>query len=355
MRCDEAGEYVSAMVDGEAVPPDAAEHIEQCPACQALRKNFAEMGAEVRSLGSLALAEPLRERAWVQPQRSLTTWWEKGWAMMRVPRIAFASLVLLLVVLGSRLALVEVRAHEDGSVLLLKLTPASGEPVQCSVPLVETDRGGCGGLAQIPPSNLFFSVKALRKEGDRVLLSVRAKVDPIGPAGFGPDTAASLPETQMWFTPGQSLAVPNTGALQLQLSGQWSDHVPVATNANALLDPGPNEIRMTSPLLLKNNKVAGDLANASGDSDQANEGVAFYVPGEGRFLFSSTQVAGATLGTVKLNRVSFESQGQSYVLVTGMPITRAQQLWVLHEATYKPSNGMEGAPFVAAGPVGKLL
>ena len=71
----------------------------------------------------------------------------------------------------------------------------------------------------------------------------------MGPAGFGPDTASSLPEVQSWFTPGKTLAVPNTGELKLTITGGWSDHVPVGGHAS--LDPGVNEIRLVSPLLLK--------------------------------------------------------------------------------------------------------
>lgn len=351
MRCDDAREYIMALYDGEPVPPEATQHLARCANCQELVNGFAEMGAALRGYGSLLRADPVPQRTWPTPQRNPTPWWHQGLQMMRIPRIAFACLILALVLLGSRLALVEVRAHDDGSVLMLKLTPAQGEPVQCNVSLAEAERDHCGGLAQIDKSNLFYAVKALKKDGNRVLLSIRAKVTPIGPAGFGPDTASTLPETQSWFTPGQTLAVPATGELNLALTGDWADHIPVTLAGRELLDPGPDEIRLTSPLLLKNNMVVGDMGKMIADTDTAGEGVWFYVPGEGRFTLAPMPLAGAVPATVQLNRVSFEIEGQIYVVVTGMPVTRAKKLWVLHDAAYKPSAEAEQGPEIGAGPI----
>lgn len=178
------------------------------------------MGATLRSYGSLLIAEPVLDRTWLTTRKDKTMWLEKGLQMMRIPRIAFACLALLLVVPGSRLALVEVRAHEDGSVLMLKLTPAQGNSLQCFVPTTDTDQSHCAGLAQMDRSNLFYSIKAVRKDGGRVLLSIRSRVAPVGPGGYGPDTESTLPETQSWFTPGKSLLIPDAGELKLALTGE---------------------------------------------------------------------------------------------------------------------------------------
>ena len=355
MRCDEAEQYLSALYDGEAVPLEAAEHTACCAHCRELLKEYAEMGATLRSYGSLLIAEPVPDRTWPTTKQDRTTLWKKGLEMMRIPRVAFACLVLLLLVLGSRLAVVEVRAHDDGSVLILKLTPAHGDSVACDVSASDTSHNHCGGLAQIDKSNLLYAVKALRKEGNRVLLSVKTQVSPLGPGGYGPNTEDSLPETQVWFTPGQSLSLPNTGELKVALTGEWSDHMPVKFFDNKLLDPGANEIRLSSPLLLKNNKLAGDAVNVSADADQPGDGVLLFVPGEGRFLFSLTEVAGAVPAKVQFNRVSFESEGQAYVIVNGVPVCRSENIWVLHDAGYKPSPDSEQGVSIAAGPAGKLL
>ena len=353
MTCGEAREYLSAIYDGERVPRQAAEHTVHCADCQELLKGYAEIGVILRSYGSLLVAQPVPERTWLTTRKDKGRWWKKGWQMMRIPRIALASLVLLLLVLGSRLALVEVRAHDDGSVLNLKLTPAQGDSFQCYVPITDTAHYHCEGLSQIHENNLFFAVKAIKKDGGRVLLSIRFRVTPIGPASYGPNTTDTLPETQSWFTPGETLTVPGTGELKLALTGEWTDRVPVG--GNQLLDPGPNDIRLTSPLLLKNNTVVGDMDEVSAAADSLGEGAYFYVPGEGRFLLSSMPISGALPATVRFSRVSFESNGQKYVIVSGMPVSRAEKLWVLRDTAYKPAPDAEQGPMLGAGPISKLL
>ena len=353
MRCDEAREYLSALYDGEKVPLQAAEHTARCASCQELLKGYAETGAALRSYGSLLIAESVPERTWLKTERNRTMWGKKGLQMMRIPRVAFACLLLLLVVLSSRLALIEVRAHADGSVLMLKLTPSRGDSIRCDLSTSDTAHNSCGGLAQIDKSNLFYAVKALKKDGSRVLLSIRTKVTPLGPAGFGPETASSLPETQSWFTPGETLPLPNTEELKLTLTGEWTDHIPVG--GHQMLDPGPNQIRLFSTLLLKNDTVAGDLGSLSAFCDRPGEGVSFYVPGEGRFILSPTPIAGAVPAAVQFNRVTFESNGQKYVIVNGMPVSRAEKLWVLHDPAYKPQPNPDQGPSIGAGPLAKLL
>lgn len=355
MKCDEVAEYVSALYDGESVPPKMAEHIARCAQCRELLKEYAQMGATMRSYGGLLIAKPLVAPTWLTIGQNRSKWWKKGLETMRIPRIALGSLVFLLIVLGSRLAVVEVRAHEDGSVLMLRLTPAQGDAVSCDVSTSDMQLNKCGGLAQINKTNLLYAVKALRKDGSRVLLSIRTKASPLGPGAFDQDTENSMPEMQVWFTPGQILSLPNTGMLNLTLTGQWADHIPVRIGTNQLLDPGPNEIRLTSPLLLKNNKVAGDMANASADADQPGDGVVFYLPGEGRFLLSLTQFAGAVTANVQLNRISFKSEGQDYVIVTGMPVSRSAKVWVLHDAASMPAHDSVQRAFIGAGPIGKIL
>ena len=83
MRCDEAKEFVSAIYDGETVPPQAAEHMARCADCQELLKGYAEMGATLRSYGSLLIAEPVldRTRSWTvhgsRQEKTKTCGWRK--------------------------------------------------------------------------------------------------------------------------------------------------------------------------------------------------------------------------------------------------------------------------------------
>ena len=72
------------------------------------------------------------------------------------------------------------------------------------------------------------------------------------------DPVARLQE--VWFEPGESLKVdvPEVGTLTLK--GEWMDHKPILGK----LDPGPTELRFGSPLLLKDQRVVGDLSRVIG-------------------------------------------------------------------------------------------
>ena len=54
---------------------------------------------------------------------------------------------------------------------------------------------------------------------------------------------------------------------------------------------------------------------------------------------------GAVQAHVEMNRISFEVDGHAWVLVNGAPISRADQLWVLHQPEFKPAEESDGATF----------
>ena len=355
MKCGEVQEFLSAIYDGEPVPPQAAEHTAHCAACQELLNSFDEMSAALRSHGRFLIDEPVPARTWLTTEEHKRTWRQKGLQMMRIPRIAFACLVLALIAVSSRLAVVEVRAHEAGSVLMLKLALPQGDTIQCFVSTINTGHENCGGIAQVDQRNLFYTIKVVKREGDRVLLSVRSRVAPLGPGAFTPEVANSLPETQTWFTPGETLSLSHVGDLKIALTGQWADHIPVWVGTNQLLDPAPNEVRLTSPLLLKNNQVAGEMFNSSADADQPGEGAFLYIPGEGRFILSPTSAEGGIPAKVEFNRVSFVSNGQKYVIVTGAPVIRGDTVWIIHDPDYRGSPELMQHAQLGAGLVSKLL
>lgn len=352
MRCDKAQEFVSAVFDGEAVPHEAAEHLAACVACQQLLESYAAIGTELRRFGSAQLSDPVPERTWVQPRRTVTGWWEKGWQVMRVPRIAFASMVVLLVMLGSRLALVEVRAHEDGTVLLLKLTLADGRDVTCSLSATDKRYQECSGIAGVNGGELGYFIQFVKKDGDRALVSVRSRMGETE----SPDAkqAETMPETQLWVGTGQAAETSLGGAVKTKLTALWTDHLPVMMGDNEYLDPAATEIRLTSPLLLKDNQVAGDMKGSMAIADHAGEAVFLYIPGEGRFVLSMVPMPGAVAGKIEMNRISFPSDGHTYVMVTGAPVARGEAIWVKREKAYAPPSSLEGHPFLGAGSASEL-
>ena len=354
MKCDEAEEFVSAIYDGEAVPPEAAEHFAHCVACQELLRGFVEMGAELRRFGNLQNAMPVPHQKWVQPKRSIKQWWEKGWQMMKVPRIAFASLLLLLLLLGSRLALVEVRAHEDGPVLLLQIALGDGNDIACSLSTTDERLQQCSGIiGAAGGSNVGYLIKFLKKDGDRALLSLRSSAG-AEVAPMSTKQASALSETKLWVETSKASDASLGGVLEVKLTAHWTDHIPITMGNNEYIDPLVNQLRIATPLILKNNQVVGDLQGAMAFASTLKESVFVYIPGEGRFTMSLTPITGSVAGKIDMNRISFTTDGRTYVVVTGAPVARGPTVWVKLDQSYTPPGSMHGGAFLGAAPVGDL-
>lgn len=158
--------------------------------------------------------------------------------------------------------------------------------------------------------------------------------------------------TQMWNRPdgfqperepGETLQVNVAGFGTMAVTGEWMDHMPSLIADNHDLDPGPEEFRMLSPLLLRGKEVVGEFEGAMVIVDKMNQGILVYSPGQGRFELSLSPLAGAVQGSVKLNRISFEIDGESYIFLTAAPIARSEQIWILRDANFKPSGELKGA------------
>jgi EpsI family protein len=91
MRCEEAAEFVSALCDGESIPPVAAEHVGACEACQARLKEYGQIGTELRRVASLEPPTELRPLTWETRQGTASSWSERGWALL-VPLLLIAWL-----------------------------------------------------------------------------------------------------------------------------------------------------------------------------------------------------------------------------------------------------------------------
>jgi hypothetical protein len=132
--------------------------------------------------------------------------------------------------------------------------------------------------------------------------------------------------------------------LRLLVSGTHAvvDPAPVQ-RADQQLDPKPDELRFVSPVLLRGKKVVFDLAGASAIATEKRDGIELYAPGEGLFHISLLPLEGAVEGRIAMSRISFELNGQSYMFLWAAPVARGEQLWILRDASYKPSDsGLQG-------------
>jgi hypothetical protein len=355
MTCDEMAEFVSALCDGETIPGAAAEHVGMCASCQARLEEYTEMGAKLRLLASLAIEESFSPRVWSSRRSAFAIWWQKGWETMGIPRVAFAILIAAIVALGSTLTVVKVRAHSAGTVVMLKITGLDGDPVGCPLSTQDKNQTTCGFMGQMNGKIIGDRIDLISREGNRVDLAVRTKT--FGPPSdtFSLSDIQSEPQRQVFFEPGRTLKLEVAGAGTLTVTGEWFDHMPAFIGSSSHeLDPGPEELRVASPLLLSDKQVLGDLQGGTATVDKAGQGVDIYMAGEGRFILSLSPMRGAVQASVALNRISFQDGGRSYEFLTGSPVTRSEHIWVLHEAAFKPLQPAGGS-FIGSGEVDQLV
>ena len=68
-----------------------------------------------------------------------------------------------------------------------------------------------------------------------------------------------------------------------------------------------------------------------------------YFPGEGRYLISTVPFEGTVQGSVELGQIKFSLEGQDYLLLSAMPTTRSEHVWVAHQPRYRLSEHLQGA------------
>src|SRR5262249_34572487 len=128
MNCERAAEFVSALHDRERIPREAAEHLGECATCHARLADYARIAADLRRTARLDGAPNrarVAEEREVQAMARAGGWWKRGWATMRIPRIAFVAMILLILTLSVGIALVRARPNPNDHVLWLgvKLPP----------------------------------------------------------------------------------------------------------------------------------------------------------------------------------------------------------------------------------------
>jgi hypothetical protein len=350
MRCEDAAEFVSALYDGETIPRAAAEHFSFCQACQSQLKEYIEMGVELRRMASLDVESEVKDRTWEMQRGICRRWWQKGWETMRIPRMAFALSLMVVVALSSGLTLIGVRAHERGTVAILKIAPPDKEAGMKSLPCpLSTDDknySDCDNSIGTGTGSFSYKIKLLSRDGNRIRLGIRAAF--VNRANSTETVAQKLqgaPEREYWFEPGKTLKIDIDGLGPVAVTGEWQDHMPYFARMDVEhnLEPRPNELRMISPILLRNDRVVFDAQGGAATSNGPNAAFWVNVPGDGVYILSMSPLPDSVQAHPVDNRVAFEISGQSYQFVTGAPITREEKVWILHRANAKPAmNGVFG-------------
>jgi hypothetical protein len=359
MTCEEAVQFVSALCDREIIPPAAAEHIGVCAACHERLQEYIEMGAELRRVASLQAVEETEVKLWEQVPRITSKWWGKGWETMRIPRFAFAILLVAAVVLGSSLVMVKARAHTQGPVLMLTAKSATGHTVRCALSLKDEKADSCGSVRVVNGGAELFGFRVISDQGDRIEIGVRARFLPGNP-GSGSFSSAQIdgfPETTYWLQVGEKLEAKVEGSDPMTITGELLDHMPtsLSVGGDEQLEPNPTEVRFVAPVFVRGKEVVADFEGMTVKSIEKDHGIVLHVPHDGRYLVSLSPLEGAVEGQIKESRVTFELNGQPYEFLTGAPIARGSRIWILHLPNEETPDKSDEHEFVSSAPMTQYL
>jgi hypothetical protein len=343
MKCEETAEFVSALYDGERIPREAAEHLGQCDRCGDRLAAYSAIGAELRRAASQLGPLEVTGCKWDVRERTRPTWRKVCLESMRIPRFAFALMLVAILLLSGGL-LVRARPNETGSVLWLAVKmPPDNKVFHVAIATDGEPRSdGFGHFMSVPTGGILsMNARFLRREGERVEFGVKTRYENPAPhfSGSAEDRLKDIAEQDVWVEPGKyaEVSVPGLGAAQF--AGDFIDHKPPSFfTPEDTVDPKANEFRIFSPVLIRGKEVVFNEGGASSSGESTpGTGVAVYWPGEGRFLFSPAPFKGAVEGSVFESQVKFSLNGQEFVLLTAVPVTRQEHIWMKHEPLYKPS------------------
>ena len=183
MNCESAAEFVSALHDGERIPRDAAEHLGECATCRDQLADYAWIAADMRRMASLEHAT-VHTRVWearpAETSSSKMRWQTSGWATMRIPRIAFVAMILLILTLSGGIALVRARPNQNDNVLWLGVKlPPDGKVFHVALAANGTPGSDAfGHYGKVLGGDvLSMEVRFLARKGDRVELGVKRRYD----------------------------------------------------------------------------------------------------------------------------------------------------------------------------------
>lgn len=347
MNCKEAAECVSALFDGEPISRDVAAHLADCPECRVRLNEYAAIGAELRRLASLEEAASVAQVDWALQPVSEIGWWQKGLTTMKIPKLAFGVMLIAIIALSTGLVMVRAQAGAGtGRFLELKYKlPARSQPDICVMRADGSQKDNhCDFVDHGREGVLLLNTRVIANAAGRAQLKIRAKYIPgDGDMDVDYNDAAfkDIPENLLPVDPGEKQEIQVTGLGIVEVETEYLDDIPpLIYRPQETLDPNPQEFRIVAPVLVRDNQV---IANADGSSIGTavpDSTLMLYVPGEGRYLVSTAPFESAVEGSVHLGKITFSLEGHNYLLLTSMPITVLEHVWVKHEPDFKPSERM---------------
>jgi hypothetical protein len=364
MNCAEAAECVSALFDGEPISRETAEHLSDCEECRARLNEYAEMGAELRDLASAGASQATPEGRWKLAEPAAANNWLRKWrGSMRIPRFAFALMLVALFVLSLSAGLSLTRAKEtyrwfqyeirgrDDKMIMSGAVPPNGE----GNPYYDAGAG-----MRYPDGMVWFKVRMMERVGDAERIGVRAWWVPKG-ENRGEERQVNMPERELLYSPTDDLKIPVKGYGNLEIMGQFTSTLPETVGRG--LYPEWGIFRIDPPVLLvRGRDLLGRFDSGGGELSLGTNYFAYGQQDEGWYLFSAKPIEGAVEATLTMNHIEFTLEGKQYSLFAGNPIVFGRtSLWVKHYASIKdadptsPGDGWQGSePRLAFGELQNL-
>lgn len=350
MKCDKAGEFISRLCDGQVIPREAAEHVGACQHCRARLSEYLEMGAELRRLVSFEQPTTMKVGPGELEQRLRFTWWRRGAQTMRIPRFAFASMLVAILLLSGGLVLVRARGNNGASSPVFALVfkvPSDNYQGTLFIPPEPNKTETCYTTLNNGEGEFGLKVRFISRNNNRAELGVKAAYESHRNEPDLKEDVEAAPEKIISLQSGQEdqIEIPDLG--DIQISGQYLDHQPIVWSWGSVpsesLAP-QNEFAVVNPILIRGNTVVCDFSRngysiADGVPDAA---LMIYCPGDGRYLISSIPLEGGVEGGAKIGQIRFGLDGQDYLLMSGTPILRSHHVWVSHDPEYKISEHIQG-------------
>jgi hypothetical protein len=335
--CDNPDELLSALYDGEPVPTEFAQHVNTCPNCRARLRDYSHIGAELRLIASLTASAPVPQ---IRPRRS--KFFDLA-GKMSIPKFALAAAAALFTVMT--VGLVQLHARQSNP-LWFQFTLTEKGSAQRAFPEVARagyDNYSAGGNGQ---TVIGWHVVVSQVQNGQVELAIRTHVYHQVTNADDLHLETDLKDISghtLIYTPGEPLEIPVEGGGTLVLQGMIVDHKPRFMEMGIPLDPGPNEIILSSPVLISGDKVLTNEKGASTIQDGPDRAAVLYVSGVGLLKFALQPFPGAIAGKASWGRLEFKLGSKDYTLLTASQICGGDQprtVWISNNPNFTyDSNG----------------
>lgn len=346
MDCDTLGPMISALYDGENVPPETARHIANCENCRQKLADYLAMAVEIRLFA--AQEREVGNPPAVAKRPALPTRSSIGVALrkrMQVPRFAAAICGLAIIVLAGGWA--RTRAQMPAQWFQYKVSfggngeggNVGGIERACNSPCARPFMISPGG------QHIGMLLQVRDIEGDHVYITLSSKQFANPPQVKNLSREMSdAPAAQYIYKLGNVLQIPVAGGSDVKLEGivaASSEGVPLWFDRP--VQPKENEIAVRKGVLIRDGRVIAEMVGSASATGDANTSPGFfaYIPQHGLFAIGLRPFSDATEGTVDNSQIQFEENGVKYMLLSASPITggsQPRQVWILHLPDYRPSQ-----------------